>query len=81
MQFYLDKQSRTLNKPVMHWQARLDVPGALHHFMVRGINKTAILGDDQDKARFRYIHLNPSRANRFATIEQLDRKIIEEERH
>ena len=33
-------------------QARLDVPGALHHIMIRGINKTAIFKDDQDKARF-----------------------------
>ena len=28
-------------------QARLDVPGALHHIMVRGINKSAIFKDDQ----------------------------------
>jgi REP-associated tyrosine transposase len=33
-------------------QARLDVPGALHHIMVRGINKSVIFKDDQDKARF-----------------------------
>ena len=33
-------------------QARLDVPGALHHIMVRGINKSAIFRDDQDRARF-----------------------------
>lgn len=33
-------------------QARLDVPGALHHIMVRGINKTNIFDDDQDRARF-----------------------------
>ena len=33
-------------------QARLDVPGALHHIMVRGINKSAIFKDDPDKARF-----------------------------
>jgi len=33
-------------------QARLDAPGALHHIMVRGINKTDIFADDQDKARF-----------------------------
>ncbi len=33
-------------------QARLDVPGALHHIMVRGINKSAIFEDDQDRARF-----------------------------
>ena len=34
-------------------QARLDVPGALHHIMVRGINKADILKDQQDKTKFR----------------------------
>ena len=33
-------------------QARLDVAGALHHIMVRGINKTAIFEDDKDRIRF-----------------------------
>ena len=33
-------------------QARLDVPGALHHIMVRGNNKASVFKDDQDKARF-----------------------------
>ena len=33
-------------------QARLDVPGALHHIMVRGIDKTNIFRDAEDKARF-----------------------------
>jgi hypothetical protein len=33
-------------------QARLDVPGALHHLMLRGINKSSIFGDDQDRAQF-----------------------------
>lgn len=33
-------------------QARLDAPGTLHHIMVRGINKSAIFKDDQDKTRF-----------------------------
>ena len=33
-------------------QARLDVPGALHHIMVRGINKTVVFRDDEDKDRF-----------------------------
>jgi REP element-mobilizing transposase RayT len=33
-------------------QARLDVSGALHHIMVRGISKTDIFGDDQDRNRF-----------------------------
>ena len=33
-------------------QARLDVPGALHHIMVRGINKTKIFDDDKDGELF-----------------------------
>lgn len=33
-------------------QARLDAPGALHHIMVRGINRSNIFDDDQDKVRF-----------------------------
>src|SRR3989304_1672145 len=33
-------------------QARLDIPGALHHIMVRGINKSAIFRNDQDRSRF-----------------------------
>jgi REP element-mobilizing transposase RayT len=33
-------------------KARLDVPGALHHIMVRGINRSAIFDDDQDRQKF-----------------------------
>lgn len=33
-------------------QARLDVSGALHHIMVRGISKTDIFTDDQDRSLF-----------------------------
>ena len=33
-------------------KARLDVPGALHHIIVRGINKAKIFEDDVDKSRF-----------------------------
>ncbi|HDY71100.1 MAG TPA: transposase, partial [Nitrospirae bacterium] len=33
-------------------QPRLDIPGALHHIMVRGINKTDIFRDDQDRVNF-----------------------------
>ena len=32
--------------------ARLDAPGALHHVMVRGINRTAIVFDDEDRLDF-----------------------------
>ena len=33
-------------------QALLDVPGALHHIMVRGIEKTDLFRDDQDRSFF-----------------------------
>jgi len=33
-------------------KARLDIPGALHHIMVRGINKSTIFKDDQDREQF-----------------------------
>ncbi len=33
-------------------KARLDAPGALHHIMVRGINKAALFNDDQDRNKF-----------------------------
>jgi putative transposase len=40
-------------------QARLDATGALHHIMVRGINKTPILVDDRDRESFlERLHLN-----------------------
>jgi len=40
-------------------QARLDVTGALHHIMVRGINKTPIFVDDRDRESFlERLHLN-----------------------
>jgi len=33
-------------------QARLDIPGALHHIIFRGIDKSAIFKDDQDRILF-----------------------------
>lgn len=33
-------------------QARLDIPGALHHLMLRGINKSSMFEDDQDRSQF-----------------------------
>ncbi len=33
-------------------RARLDIPGALHHIMIRGIDKSNIFKDDQDKTLF-----------------------------
>lgn len=33
-------------------QPRLDIPGALHHIMLRGINKSSIFNDDHDRTAF-----------------------------
>lgn len=33
-------------------QRRIDFPGALHHVIIRGINRAAIFKDDQDRNRF-----------------------------
>jgi len=33
-------------------QARLDAPGALHHIMLRGIDRSAIFADEEDRHRF-----------------------------
>jgi putative transposase len=33
-------------------QPRLDIPGALHHIMLRGINKSVIFKDDRDRTTF-----------------------------
>jgi hypothetical protein len=34
--------------------ARLDVPGTLHHVMVRGIEGNSIVADDEESAVFRF---------------------------
>jgi hypothetical protein len=33
-------------------QARIDAPGAVHHIIIRGIERTAIFRDDQDREDF-----------------------------
>jgi putative transposase len=33
-------------------QARIDAPGALHHVMIRGIEKTSVFRDDKDRTSF-----------------------------
>ncbi|HDZ61883.1 MAG TPA: hypothetical protein ENH40_01900, partial [Nitrospirae bacterium] len=33
-------------------QPRLDMPGALHHIMIRGVAKTNIFKDDKDRINF-----------------------------
>lgn len=47
---HLTPQCRTDKITPCH--ARLDVPGALHHIMIRGIDKTNIFCDAKDKERF-----------------------------
>jgi len=37
---------------VMPRKARIDAPGALHHIMLRGIERRAIVRDDLDRERF-----------------------------
>ena len=36
----------------MPGETRLDAPGALHHVIVRGIEKRPIVDDDKDRKRF-----------------------------
>jgi len=33
-------------------QSRIDAPGALHHVMIRGIERTEIFQDDKDRDSF-----------------------------
>jgi putative transposase len=33
-------------------KARIDAPGALHHIIIRGIERRRIFGDDQDRDNF-----------------------------
>jgi putative transposase len=33
-------------------QSRIDAPGALHHVMIRGIDRTTIFRDDEDRESF-----------------------------
>ncbi len=33
-------------------QARLDAPGTLHHVMIRGIERSAIFKDGEDRGEF-----------------------------
>ena len=33
-------------------QARIDAPGALHHIIIRGIERTSIFADDRDRENF-----------------------------
>ncbi len=37
---------------VMPRQSRIDAPGALHHVIIRGIERKAIVKDDVDRAEF-----------------------------
>ena len=33
-------------------KARIDAPGALHHIIIRGIERKAIFGDNKDRENF-----------------------------
>jgi len=33
-------------------QARIDAPGALHHIIIRGIERTALFKDDNERENF-----------------------------
>lgn len=48
-----------VNSYAMPWKARIDAPGALHHIIVRGIERRKIFLDDTDRNSF---------LNRFGTI-------------
>jgi hypothetical protein len=42
----------TCKEETMPRQARLDVPGTLHHVIIRKIEKRQIVDDQQDRSRF-----------------------------
>ncbi|MBI4526796.1 MAG: hypothetical protein HY695_23615 [Deltaproteobacteria bacterium] len=48
----VDRTPLNYRVALMPRQARLDIPGALHHIIVRGINKSAIFRDDQERTCF-----------------------------
>jgi len=55
-------------------KSRLDAPGALHHIVVRGIERRKIFYDDSDRNEFlerlsRTFHENFSASTRWATIQ------------
>jgi hypothetical protein len=62
-------------------QARIDAPGAVHHVMVRGIERRKLFGDNQDRnhwiermvAVLEDIHLNPLRGALVKNLSGLDR--------
>jgi len=50
----LTEKAIKLYNPTMPRQPRLDILGALHYIMVRGINKTDVFIDDQDRVKHEY---------------------------
>jgi hypothetical protein len=54
----------------MPLKARIDAPGALHHVIIRGIEKRKIFRSDKELVRS--IHLNPLRAGLVKTLEEYD---------
>ena len=62
-------------------RARLDVLGALHHIMVRGIDKSDILKDDQDRSLFEARPKRPSALFKTPGVDELGLFMAEIARH
>ena len=52
MTFGLDVDKRTRYGKAMPRKGRIDAPGALHHIIIRGIEKKVIFRKDKDRVRF-----------------------------
>jgi len=50
--WYIDKSNNLCHKRYMPRRSRIDAPGALHHIIVRGIERKTIFKDDADKDNF-----------------------------
>ncbi len=49
---YIDKSDNFCHKRYMPRRSRIDAPGALHHIIVRGIERKTIFKDDADRDNF-----------------------------
>ena len=59
-------------------QSRIDAPGALHHVIIRGIERKAIVKDDAYLLELtRYIHLNPLRAGMVKDLDALSHAVAD----
>ena len=50
--WYIDKSNSLGHKRYLLRRSRIDVPGALHHIIVRGIERKIIFKDDADRDNF-----------------------------